>query len=202
MELIPISDEKLKIMLSREDLAAWHLDCESMDYDTTETRRALWGILDEAKKKTGFDAAKEKVFVQLFPSMGGGCELYVTKLAEKNETAPVTLCKNLPHWEKTLYAFSHLEDMLSACARLAECGFASESAAYAEMHTYYLSVGNILPQKKRGFREGVSPCDLVSEYGKKIDLAKEAWLCEHGECICPDHAVERYAALAASGYRR
>ncbi len=202
MELIPINEQKLKIMLSREDLAAWHLDCESMDYDTTETRRALWGILDEVKKKTGFDAAQEKVFVQLFPSQNGGCELYVTKLTEKSENAPVTRCKNLPLWEKTLYAFSRLEDMLSACARLAECGFASDSAAYAEMHTYYLSVGNSLPQTKRGFREGVSPCDLVSEYGKKIDLTKEAWLCEHGECICPDHAVERYAALSASGYRR
>ncbi|MBR6769179.1 MAG: adaptor protein MecA [Clostridia bacterium] len=202
MELLPINEQKIKIMLSREDLAAWQISCESMDYDTTETRRALWCILDEAKKKTGFDAAKEKVFVQLYPSANGGCEMYVTKLAQKNDSAPVTLSKNLPLWEKTLYAFSRLEDMLSACARLAECGFASDSVAYAEMHTYYLSVGNILPQKKRGMCGDISPCDLVSEYGKQIDLTKEAWLSEHGECICPDHAVERYAALAASGYRR
>ena len=59
-----------------------------------------------------------------------------------------------------------------------------------------------LPQKKKKSLDTLSPCDLVSEYGKPIDLAKEAWLCEHGECICPDHAVERYAALAASGYHR
>lgn len=201
MELLPISEEKIKIMLSREDLASWHLSCDTIDYDTTETRRAFWGILDEAKKKTGFDAAKEKVFIQLYPSKNGGCEIYVTKLHEKNDTASVTFSQSLPLWEKTLYAFSHLEDMLSACARLAECGFSSESSAYAEMHTYYLSVGNTLPQRKKD-RHSILLTDLVSEYGKKIDLAKEAWLCEHGECICPDHAVERYAALAASGYRR
>ncbi|MBO7740095.1 MAG: adaptor protein MecA [Clostridia bacterium] len=202
MELLPISDDKIKIMLSREDLAAWQLSCDTIDYDTTETRRAFWGILDEAKKRTGFDAAKEKVFVQLYPAKNGGCEMYVTKLHEKNDPSPITLAKSLPHWEKRLYAFSHLEDMLSACARLAECGFASESAAYAEMHTYYLSLGSTLPKTKKDRRESISLTDLVSEYGKKIDLAKEAWLSEHGECICPDHAVERYAALAASGYRR
>lgn len=202
MELIPINEQKLKIMLSREDLATWQINCEGMDYDTTETRRALWGILDEAKKRTGFDAAKEKVFVQLFPSPCGGCEMFVTKLCQKNEASPITLSKTLPLFEKTLYAFTRLEDMLSACARLAECGFASDSVAYAEMHTYYLSLGNILPQKKKKSLDTLSPCDLVSEYGKPIDLAKEAWLCEHGECICPDHAVERYAALAASGYHR
>ena len=202
MELFPINEQKIKITLSREDLAAWQLSCDTIDYDTTETRRAFWGILDEAKKKTGFDAAKEKVFVQLYPAKNGGCEMYVTKLNETSDPPPVSFTKSLPLWEKTLYAFSHLEDMLSACARLAECGFASDSAAYAEMHTYYLSVGNTLPVKKRGQRENLSPTDLVSEYGKKIDLAKEAWLCEHGECICPDHAVERYAALAASGYQR
>ena len=80
MELLPINEQKIKIMLSHEDLAAWQLSPDTIDYNTTETRRAFWGILDEAKKKTGFDAAKEKVFVQLYPAKNGGCEMYVTKL--------------------------------------------------------------------------------------------------------------------------
>ena len=56
------------------------------------------------------------------------------------------------------------------------------------------------PNKKR--RNSLTVADLVSEYGKQVDIAKEALLFEYGECICPDHAVERYAALAASSYRR
>ena len=51
-----------------------------LDYENTETRRAFWSILDEAKHRTGFDAASEKVFVQVYPSKSGGCEMYVTKL--------------------------------------------------------------------------------------------------------------------------
>ena len=127
--------------------------------------------------------------------------MYVTKLHESDDSAPITFTKGLPSFEKSLYAFSRLEDMLSACARLAECGFSSESTAYAELHTYYLSLGSTSTAKKRS-RDSVTLCDLVSEYGKKVANTKEAWLCEHGECICPDHAVERYATLAASGYQR
>ncbi len=80
MELIVISDNKLKIMLSGEDLKQYSLDCSMLNYENTETRKAFWSILDEAKHRTGFDAASEKVFVQVYPSRSGGCEMYVTKL--------------------------------------------------------------------------------------------------------------------------
>lgn len=75
-----ISDSKLKIMLTSDDMKEYSLDCSTLDYENTETRRAFWSILDEAKHRTGFDAASEKVFVQVYPSRAGGCEMYVTKL--------------------------------------------------------------------------------------------------------------------------
>ena len=85
MELILISDSKLKIMLTRDDLRLYSIDCDTLDYENTETRRAFWSILDEAKHRTGFDAASEKVFVQVYPSKAGGCEMYVTKLGALEE---------------------------------------------------------------------------------------------------------------------
>ena len=80
MELIKISDSKLKIALTPTDMEKYSLDIQTMDYDKTETRSAFWQLLDEAKHKTGFDAASEKIFVQIYSSIGGGCEMYVTKL--------------------------------------------------------------------------------------------------------------------------
>ena len=82
MELILINENKLKITLSRRDMKQYDLDCDTIDYDKTETRKAFWSILDEAKHKTGFDAAKQRVFIQLYPSKEGGCEMYVTKLSK------------------------------------------------------------------------------------------------------------------------
>ena len=80
MELIKISDSKLKIALTPTDMEKYSLDIQTMDYDKTQTRSAFWQLLDEAKHKTGFDAASEKIFVQIYSSAGGGCEMYVTKL--------------------------------------------------------------------------------------------------------------------------
>ena len=73
MELIKISDTKLKITLTKDDMIRYELNCDTIDYDNTETRKAFWNILDHAKHVTGFDAASERVFIQLYPDKGGGC---------------------------------------------------------------------------------------------------------------------------------
>ena len=81
MELILINTSKLKIMLTPDDMKRYSLDIDKMNYDNTETRRVFWNILDTAKHETGFDAASDRVCIQVYPSKGGGCEMYVTKLA-------------------------------------------------------------------------------------------------------------------------
>lgn len=72
MELILISDSKLKIMLTRDDMQQYALDCDTIDYDNTETRRAFWNILDEAKHRTGFDAAARAGVYPALSVEGGG----------------------------------------------------------------------------------------------------------------------------------
>ena len=42
MELILINEKKLKIMLTPEDMREYEIDCDSVDYARTETRRAFW----------------------------------------------------------------------------------------------------------------------------------------------------------------
>ena len=88
MELILISSSKLKIMLSDADMEKYDLTAETVDYDNTATRRAFWSILDDAKNETGFDAASDRLFIQMYPSKDGGCEMFVTKLG--------TLCGEEP----------------------------------------------------------------------------------------------------------
>lgn len=136
MELLLISDSRLKVILSREDMEKYSLSAEMMDYDNTETRRAFWSILDEAKHRTGFDAAADRVFVQVYPSRCGGCEMFVTKLGEKSErkrTEETRRALTLSDGERSLvaqkggrlapcsgaYRFADLSLLLSACRSLA-----------------------------------------------------------------------------------
>ena len=146
MELILISDSKLKIMLSRQDMEYYELSNEEIDYDNTETRRAFWQILDEAKHKTGFDAAEEKVFIQLYPSKEGGCEMYVTKVgmipalaAELTGKRAEVRVGRIGH-----YRFKRQEDLLAVCRILLQRGYHGESSAYLlDDGTYALLVHEI-----------------------------------------------------------
>ena len=81
MDFIQLGADRLKIMLSRADMDEYSIDCDSMDYGDTGTRRAFWSILDEAKRETGFNAASGRAYIQVYRSREGGCELFVTMLS-------------------------------------------------------------------------------------------------------------------------
>ena len=80
MEIIMISNSKLKIMLCEEDLRQFELKADQLDYSNTDTKRMFWDVLSKAKHKTGFDTDGQRVLVQLYPSKEGGCEMFVTKI--------------------------------------------------------------------------------------------------------------------------
>lgn len=80
MELIVISRSKLKIMLTEPDMQHYHLEATHMNCTDAHTREAFRHIFDDARDEIGFDTEGKRLFVQLYTSKGGGCEIFVTKL--------------------------------------------------------------------------------------------------------------------------
>ncbi len=78
MELIPINESKIKIMLDESDMKEYNIGDEA-DCANSETRLAIRHILDRAKDQIGFNTEGSEIFVQLYTSKRGGCELFVTK---------------------------------------------------------------------------------------------------------------------------
>ena len=78
MELILISNTKLKIMLDESDMRKYHIENEC-DCAEGSTRRAIRSLLECARDQIGFNTDGEEIFVQLYTSKQGGCELFVTK---------------------------------------------------------------------------------------------------------------------------
>ena len=199
MELIVINENKLKITLSENDMKQYSLDCDTIDYDNTETRRAFWNILDEVKHKTGFDAASQKIFIQLYPSKEGGCEMYVTKLGERhkrNEDCPdQELHKLHPlHKRRAAYSFSSIDDIISVCRRLTEIGFSEKSSAWRSHidGKYFL----ILEEPEENAYLPLTESSFIFEYGKSESLKNALlYLHEHADCICSAEAVETLANL-------
>lgn|GEM_PF-1814254 len=84
MKLYRQGEGAIRIRLTKEDLEAYSMTAEDLDYDSAQGKRVIWELFDKARRETGFDAAGEKIYIQLYPTDRGGCELFVTKL-EKEE---------------------------------------------------------------------------------------------------------------------
>jgi len=205
MEMILISSNKLKIMLDREDMESYSLSCDTIDYDNTETRRAFWNILDDAKHKTGFDAASDRVFIQVYPSKNGGCEMFVTKVREggksrSDRNVSCLVSKNGAERTDRIYAFSRLSDMMIVCRRLKNSGFSDISRAYAARELperYFL----LLPDT--GCCGELPKYPFIYEYIENeytddqpiCELAASSYITEHCRCICSAKAVETLSEL-------
>lgn len=78
MELILISKSKLKIMLDERDMLEYHIT-DDTDCAEPSARRAIRSILDRARDEIGFETEGSEIFIQLYTSRRGGCELFVSK---------------------------------------------------------------------------------------------------------------------------
>jgi negative regulator of genetic competence, sporulation and motility len=210
MELIRIGDSKLKITLTSDDMTQYDLDCDTMDYDNSETRKAFWDILDHAKQITGFDAAGDRVFVQLYPSKKGGCEMYVTKLglicADRREgerththlsrpahgthgvSAPALTPREDGERDRLgAYRFEGLHDLLCVCRQLARRGYDAQSSAYRdEKDRFYL----ILRERGEGCRLSCGDFCFITEFGTPENAETvRLYISEHGAPICEGNAV-------------
>ncbi len=203
MELILINSSKLKIMLTKDDMIQYELDCGTINYDNTETRRAFWNILDEAKHRTGFDAAADRVFIQLYPSKEGGCEMYVTKVGslcrgERKLPGPITYgpSKLFPDGAsenlKLSFMFSNVGQMISACRLATRSGQISASDAWIdESGACYLFAEASETNADTAFLVGI-----MNEFGTPVASSDYiTYIKEHGRAFCAGNAVETLAAM-------
>lgn len=207
MELIRISEEKLKIMLTASDMTAYHLDPDTLGEDTARTGRAFRLLLADVRRQIPFETEDRRLSVQYFPSRGGGCEMFISSLptteAECRKNVPPrqagaltvrTGRQTAPMFRRDgAYRFEALDHMLRACRRLRDANYTGESAAYRDdVGQYYilLSTASASP---------VSQPDefaCLAEYGERENPARlRIWFREHGSLICASDAVAILAAL-------
>ena len=89
MELLVISESKLKIMLTAPDMIKYDLTSPPANGLSLHDREVLRHLFRDAKAEIGFDTEGARLFVQLYASKEGGCEIFVTKLPDSNPIPPV-----------------------------------------------------------------------------------------------------------------
>lgn len=193
MELKLLNENKLKIVLTNEDMAEMDITYEDMDYKgSAHTRRVLWEILDKAKRQTGFDVGSDSVefFVQ---GKNDGCLIYVTKKDPyiQKEQYP-TYAKSYKKLytgikkKRLIYMFESSETLLEACRQLVLVGYGGKSDIFADGEKYYLYIEDNREQ-----------ClDIISEYGFLINNPYFGFsLDEHAKKILSADAIQTFAGI-------
>lgn len=209
MEIIVISDNKLKIMLSKEDLKQFELSADQLDYSNTETKRMFWDILSKIKHQTGFDTDGQRVLVQLYPSKEGECEMFVTKMGitspinsetnacENTKTRSMLLTNIKTDQRKNItlsvFSFEKNEELLNVCRRLDSIGYTGESSLYiGENGQKYLFLSDLDFSDYAPFDE----FSFILEYAKLENKENiNYYVLEHSKTICQTDAVSILSRL-------
>ena len=209
MELIVISESQIKLMLTPDDLGRYPPEIG--------TAALLRGILREAGKlpdgsfaplPKGFseNGKAGKLYVQMYPSRGGGCELFVTRIGSRAESEitgessrhgggercspanPSSAKKSLPRslpLRRVVYRFDELNLLLGCCAVLSRRPYSGESAAYSERgkRRYYLVLTEETP----------APGEYL---GSRCPDETFFYISEHCAPLCREDAVRKLGDLA------
>lgn len=177
MEHILISPGKLKLMLTKRDLDKYELDDVTLYGEDNFKRKAFRELLADVKRDVGFDAAEDKVLIQLYPSKDGGAEVYITRLGLRR--FDVSEKKT-----NSVYAFLTMSELISGCAKLHGAGKTTKSSAWEGDGYYYL-----ITEEESCGRESVGGLsEICHEYRSPL---MAAYVREHFHCFCETSAVER-----------
>ena len=201
MELIRISDRKLKIMLTPTDMRHFELNPDTFCEDSAGMHRSFRHLLDEIRKQTDFEADDHQISVQYFPSREGGCEMFISRVPSSCEKKPPT--QSLQLRQKSLrsafhrecaYRFSELSSLLAVCRRLSSIGYIGSNSAYADTSDRYYLLLSVLAESPFTIPDELG---FITEYGviENTSLLR-IYLSEHGRVICSENAVYQLGALA------
>ncbi len=164
-------------------------------HNTNGNKEILREILHDVREKCGYPNISGRLFIQMYPSREGGCELFVTKLKDRSEkTVTNTDEENaVTEYSKYLspgrgnpiiYSFESLKYLLSTCLVLMKMKYGGTSAAYIDRakQKYYLVLTN--------------ETHIATEhFGSLCPSSTYYYINEHCDLIC-DSAVEKLGSLA------
>ncbi len=208
MELIRISDRKLKIMLTPTDMCHFELNADSFGEDSAQMHRAFRLLLDEIRKITDFEADDSRISVQYFPSREGGCEMFISNLQSEESGRSLPALPSAPKASLQLrpikksggsfkkdcaYRFVSLHHLLMACDRLQSVASVCESMAYRDEKGDYYLLLTVLSVSPFSIPEEL---DFIVEYGSVENVALlRLYIREHAAPICQANAIETLANL-------
>ena len=212
MKIERISENQLKLTLTKDDLIERDIKLEDLISPSEKTQKLFRDIMEQALDEEDFISENTPLMVEAVPMGTDGIMIIVTKVTSKDRSAKtgadlLNQAQDMRRWKKKpmdtlehaeeknsdilIYSFPELDDVIRVSLRL-DGKFKGESAVYKNENKYFL----VLQGDTYTAEESSEELELVlKEYGQKhvsTPLAKY-YLLEHGETIIGDKAVKALA---------
>ena len=203
MKIERISENQLKLTLTKADLAERKIKLEDLISPSERTQKLFRDIMEQALDEEDFISENTPLMVEAIPSGGDGIMIIVTKVNNKEKHTDEDLRRwkkkpmdTLAHQEEKnsdilIYSFPSLDDVIGVSLRL-DGAFKGESAVYKNDGKYFLVMqGNTYTTEETA--EDAER--ILKEYGQKhisTPLAKY-YLLEHGETLLAEQAIKALA---------
>ena len=212
MKIERISENQLKLTLTKDDLKERDIKLEDLISPSEKTQKLFRDIMEQALDEEDFVSENTPLMVEAVPMGTEGIMIIVTKVNNKDKkgnTAADLLqqAQETRRWKKKpldtlehaeeknsdilIYSFPELDDVIRVSLRL-DGDFKGESSVYKNDGKYFL----VLQGDTYTAEESSDELELVlKEYGQKhvsTPLAKY-YLLEHGETLIANKAVKALA---------
>ncbi|MBQ5703069.1 MAG: adaptor protein MecA [Peptococcaceae bacterium] len=199
-----VNDDKLQIIISKEDMAKHDMQKWDLAPHNPDAQKLFYEILEEAREACGFDVGNNaQLMIEAYPMTGESLLLTVTKLKGGQPRLPFDLDieglgqalmdelgieDELPEVqaEEAVYRFETLEDVIQA-AHLLKPSYDGASQLLRYESFYYL----VLQEKEWLMDSGIA---VLTEFGDEIRTVSEFFV-EHGQMVMAERALEILAAL-------
>lgn len=191
MELILISSNKLKVILNEEEATKYRLNSGS-DISSASEKKHLGSLLEDIKRKSGFNTDSGSIYVELFESLHGGCEIFITREMIGLSASKSKVLKKDVRESIIAYKFNAAEHVILACKRLSERDLTYKSRLFCDDQGLFYLILTF----RDGFDSDNTGLIFMNEYGIKIqNQYLREYLDEHGNLICENNAVKILSAI-------
>lgn len=213
MKIEKISDNQIKLILTRADLKERNINLEELIKPTEKTQELFRNIMEQAFSECGFCFENAPLMVEATPVSVDGLMIIVTKLpdkeTQKEKISLVSQNKSLHKYKKKsiahyipehssdegicIYSFKDIDTVTDASIRLSD-KFNGFSQLFKYQDRYFLLIQN----DNEYDTITMDTIELVlNEYGQKhvSTILSKYHLVEHGELLIKSSAVRTLANI-------
>lgn len=196
MKIEKISDNKLKIVLTKQDLIDKHIDIKNLNPNSMESQNLFFDLLQEIESYHDFDLEDSQILLEGVSTTNGSMILTITKRNDdfiETKKAPKLIVKkkrrntNLANTE-FIYKFDNLDNFIDFSSSIKTLPKKYINTLYKLKENYYLTL-KIANIKEDSYKNVFLQLSDYAETMPYINYKNK--LTEYGEIIIKNSAIQK-----------